>query len=116
VDVENATPEQVRAAAAPLLDEAERAGRRAALERLHQGLGGANRAEAGLDAVLGALNERRVELLLFEEGEPLAGVTCPRCGWLGVDVANCPLDSTPVERRDNVVEAAVEAAVLQAAQ
>src|SRR5439155_16318617 len=61
VDVENATPEQVREAVAPLLDEAERQRRRAALERLHQGLGGANRARAGLDAVLGALNERRVE-------------------------------------------------------
>jgi peptide subunit release factor 1 (eRF1) len=116
VDGENATPEQVRAAVVPLLDQAERERRQAALERLHQGLGGANRAEAGLDAVLGALNERRVELLLFEEGEPLPGVTCPRCGWLGVDVERCPLDDTPIERRDNVVEPAVEAAVLQSAQ
>jgi peptide subunit release factor 1 (eRF1) len=83
---------------------------------LEQGLGGANRAEAGVDAVLGALNERRVELLLFEEGARLAGVACPRCGWLGVDVARCPLDGTEVERREDVVEDAVEAAVLQSAE
>jgi len=116
IDVENATPEQVREAVAPLIDEAEREREQTALERLRQGLGAGNRATAGLEPVLEALNERRVEVLLFEEGAQLEGVVCPHDSWLGVDVAECPLDGTPVERRENVVEDAVEAAVLQAAE
>jgi peptide subunit release factor 1 (eRF1) len=116
VDVENSTVEHVRAAMEPILREAARARREAALERLAQGLGGASRAAAGVEDVLEALNERRVELLLFEEGAPLAGVVCPRDGWMGADAETCPLDGTPVERRDSIVEAAVEAAILQAAQ
>src|SRR5207248_11803562 len=58
---------------------------RVALERLEQGLGAGGRAAAGLDDVLEALNERRVELLLFEEGFRAPGVACPHCGWLGAD-------------------------------
>lgn len=116
VDVENAGPEQVREAVTPLLEAADREREDAALERLEQGLGAGGRAAAGLEGVLEALNERRVELLLFEEGASFPGVSCPHCGWLGVDVANCPADGTPVERHENVVEEAVEAAVLQSAE
>jgi peptide chain release factor subunit 1 len=116
VDVENSTPDQVRAAVAPILDEADRRRREAALERLAQGLGGANRAAAGVDDVLEALNQRRVELLLFEEGAALPGVVCPRDGWMAGDADTCPLDGTPLERRDSIVETAVEAAILQSAQ
>src|SRR5919204_839895 len=47
VDVENAAPEQVREAVVPLLDEAERERRRAALERLGGGRGGGNPARGG---------------------------------------------------------------------
>jgi peptide chain release factor subunit 1 len=116
VDVENSTPDQVRAAVAPILEEADRRRRDAALERLAQGLGGANRAAAGLDGVLEALNERRVELLLFEAGAALPGVVCPRDGWMGSEAEACPLDGTAVERRESIVETAVEAAILQSAQ
>jgi peptide chain release factor subunit 1 len=106
----------VRRAVAEPLEEDERRRERAALDRLGEGLGGANRAEAGLDAVLGALNERRVGVLLYEDGFAAPGVSCPSCGWLGVDTPSCPLDGTATDRRDNIVEEAVEAAVLQAAE
>jgi peptide chain release factor subunit 1 len=116
VDVENAGPEQVREAVTPLLEAADREREDAALERLEEGLGAGGRAAAGLADVLEALNERRVELLLFEEGAASPGVSCPHCGWLGQDVDDCPADGTQVERHENIVEEAVEAAVLQSAE
>ncbi|MDX6672029.1 MAG: hypothetical protein QOI91_2392 [Solirubrobacteraceae bacterium] len=118
VDVENEGPTDVLARLQPLLEEQDRAREREALDRLEAGLGAGGRAAAGLDAVLAALNERRVEVLLFTEGLSAAGVSCPRCGWLGVEAEGdeCPLDGTPVERRGDVVEDAIEAAVLQSAQ
>jgi peptide subunit release factor 1 (eRF1) len=71
---------------------------------------------AGLDDVLGALNERRVETLLIEERFQMPGTVCPQCGSLFAEnMTACPADETPTERRDNVVEAAVELAVSQSA-
>jgi peptide subunit release factor 1 (eRF1) len=116
VDVENVTPEAARAAALPLLEDDERRREREALDRLEQGLGATGRAETGLDAVLAALNERRVEVLLYAEGHTAPGVACPSCGWLGVDAPACPLDGSQLDRRDDVIEDAIEAAVLQAAE
>jgi peptide subunit release factor 1 (eRF1) len=116
VDVETANADRVLEAASPLLERHERAREREALDRLAQGLGGAGRAAAGLDDVLGALNERRVETLLLADGASRAGVSCPRCGWLGVEAQACPLDGAAVDRRDDVLEDAVEAAVLQSAE
>jgi peptide subunit release factor 1 (eRF1) len=64
--------------------------------------------------VLEALNERRVETLLLDPGFQAAGCTCPQCGWVGPPVGGaCPADGTPVESRDDVVESAVELAMVQ---
>ena len=115
VDVEHASPAAVLEAATPVLEAEDRTRERAALDRLEEGLG-TGRAEAGIEAVLGAVHERRVETLLFSEGLSVAGVACPRCGWLGLEGRRCPFDDTPVDRRDNVVEDAIEATVLQAAE
>ena len=41
------------------------------------------------------------------------GVSCSSCGWLGTEVERCPVDGAAVQHRDDIVEAAVEAAVLQ---
>jgi peptide subunit release factor 1 (eRF1) len=118
VEVENVGPADALARLEPLLEERDRAREREALDRLEAGLGAGGRAAAGLAPVLAALDERRVEVLLFAEGQSAAGVACPRCGWLGVEAAGdeCPLDGTPVDRRDDVVEDAIEAAVLQSAE
>jgi peptide chain release factor subunit 1 len=114
-DVENVSPHDVVPLVAPVLEADDRQRERAALDRLEAGLGAGGRAEAGLDAVLGALNERRVETLLLADGAEAAGVACPRCGWLGVEAEECPVDGGPVDRRSNVIEDAIEAAALQAA-
>jgi peptide chain release factor subunit 1 len=115
VDVEHATPTEVLQAASPVLEAGDRARERDALDRLEEGLG-TGRAEAGIEAVLSAVHERRVEMLLYDEALVVSGVACPACGWLGLDARVCPFDETPVERRDNVVEDALVATVLQSAE
>ena len=116
VDVEHSTPDQVLAAAAERLREADVARERDALARLTEGVGRGGAAAAGLADVLAALNERRVAILLYAEGFRAPGVACPRDGWLGVEGTECPVDGSPLERRDNIVENAVEAALLQSAE
>jgi peptide subunit release factor 1 (eRF1) len=116
VDVENTTEDQVLAAARPVIEERERQAERAALDRLQQGVGAGGRGVAGLDDVLGVLNERRVETLLIEERFQMPGAACPQCGSLYPEnVSACPADETPTERYDDVVEEAVELAVAQSA-
>jgi peptide chain release factor subunit 1 len=113
VDIASATAEQVREASSGLLEELNSRRIGEALARVREGLGRGERAAGGLGDVLAALNERRVETLIYEQGRSLPGVVCPADGWLGVDVGSCPLDGTLVERRENVLENAAEAAILQ---
>lgn len=116
VDIENASPEQVRVAAAPAMEEEDRRREREALDRLTAGLDApSGRAAAGLDDVLSALYERRVETLLFDEGFSAPGVVCPRCGWVGASPEQCPVDGEPLERREDIVETAIEMALTQSA-
>ena len=101
-------------AAAEKIAAHERKREREALDRVQEGLSKGARAAAGLEDVLAALNERRVETLLLEPGYEAAGCTCPQCGWVGpVDGGSCPADGTPVDCRNNVTESAVELAVVQ---
>ena len=117
IDVENSTPEDVRRAAWPRIEQASRAAQDAALARLAEAFGGGpGRAASGLEAVLAAVHEQRVEILLVDAGFGAPGVSCPTCGWLGPDGADaCPADGSATERRGDVVEAAVERALTQAA-
>jgi peptide chain release factor subunit 1 len=114
VDVENTSADEVHAAAAAKIAEHERKRERETLDRLREGVSTGGRAAVGLEDVLEALNERRVETLLLEPGYQAAGCTCPKCGWVGpLDGGACPADGTPVNCRDSVVESAVELAVVQ---
>jgi peptide subunit release factor 1 (eRF1) len=89
----------------------------AALERLAGGFGGGpGRAASGLAEVLAAVHEQRVEILLVDAGFKAPGVSCPTCGWLGAeDATTCPADGSATEHRADVVEAAVERTLTQAA-
>jgi peptide chain release factor subunit 1 len=115
VDVENTTPEQIRAAAAPLIERIDQERERAALDRLADGLGTGSRATSGLDDVLGALNERRVETLLLDDGFTAPGVVCPACGWAAQSGSTCPVDGAGLDERDDIVEIAVNRAINQSA-
>jgi peptide chain release factor subunit 1 len=116
VDVENTTPDQVLEAAAAEMEKEDERRERAALDRLAEGLGTGARAAAGLDDVLETLNERRVEILLFEQGLKAPGVVCPSCGWVGADGATCPIDETPLDQHEDIIETAVELAITQSAE
>jgi peptide chain release factor subunit 1 len=116
VDVENTSPDQVLEAAAVAMEKEDTRRERDALDRLEEGLGTGGRAAAGLDDVLGALNERRVEILMFEQGLDAPGVVCPNCGWVGSEGSNCPVDETPLEQRDDIIETAVQLAITQSAE
>jgi peptide subunit release factor 1 (eRF1) len=116
VDVENSSVDEVHAAAAPKMAEHDRRREREALDRLREGVSTGGRAAAGLEDVLEALNERRVETLLVNRGYEAPGCTCPLCGWVGpLDGGTCPADGTEVNCRDNVIESAVELALVQKA-
>jgi peptide chain release factor subunit 1 len=115
VDVENAGTGDVHAAARPLIEDYERRVHDGLLARLQEGLGRGERAAAGLDDVLAALVEQRVEALLLDEGFSSPGAECPHCGWLGADPAppSCPVDGAELERRENIAEPMSQRALLQ---
>jgi peptide chain release factor subunit 1 len=111
VDVEHSTPEQVLEAAQPRFEELEDGREAAALERL-----GENGA-SGLDEVLRALNERRVDTLVVNERFSAPGSCCPNCGWLGPGgEESCPVDGSELERLDDLTEAAIELTLQQSAE
>jgi hypothetical protein len=113
VDVEHSTPEQVLEAVQPRFDELEEEREAEALERL----GEAGRAAIGLEDVLRALNERRVETLVADERYSAEGTCCPSCGWLGLaGEVSCPVDETELETLDDLTEAAVDLTIQQSAE
>jgi hypothetical protein len=65
--------------------------------------------------VLEALNLRSVAVLAACPDLAGSARSCPACGWLGVEGANCPVDGSRTTRRDDVLEAAVESALDQGA-
>ena len=112
VDVEHSAAEQVLEAVQPRFEELEEEREAEALERL----GEAGRAAIGLENVLRALNERRVETLVVDERFAAEGACCPTCGWVGPGGERaCPVDGTELERREDLTEAAVELTIQQAA-
>lgn len=117
VDVEHASADDVSRAATPRIEAAAREREDAAIARLIEAFaGGPGRAASGLPEVLAVLHEQRVETLLVEAGFSAPGVRCPTCGWLGADeTAECPADGSATEHVDDIVEAAVERALTQAA-
>jgi peptide chain release factor subunit 1 len=67
VDVDNSTPGDVQAAAAEVVDRHVAAVERAALDRMQQGIGRGDRGVSRPDAVMEALDQARVEILLLAE-------------------------------------------------
>jgi peptide subunit release factor 1 (eRF1) len=117
VDIGSATEAQVREAVERLVDEDEKRSEREALDRLAAGVGSGARGAAGLEDAVAALNERRVETLLVDEGFDAQGGSCPTCGLLVAGAADrCPADGSELEPVEHMREAIVEAAVAQDAE
>lgn len=115
IDAEHSSADEVLAAARPIMDREDRLAEEEAIARLRERVSN-GRAAAGLDDVLAALTERRVETLLLDDGLSATGSLCPRCGWLGpADVGACPADGTETERRDDIADLAIDRALAQSA-
>jgi peptide chain release factor subunit 1 len=70
----------------------------------------------GADATLAALSDMRVGTLILRDDYELSGARCEECGWIGLRHEACPRDGRPTVKRDDVVEEAVELALLQSAR
>jgi peptide chain release factor subunit 1 len=104
----------IRAAALQVEEQVEKHKKTALVDRLRDaaskpgGLG-----LTGLDKVLAALAERRVDTLLVSEGYEAPGWRCDACGQLATKGRKCPVCSAEMAYVEDVVEAAVEEALQQ---
>jgi peptide chain release factor subunit 1 len=65
----------------------------------------------GLEPVLAALNDARVDTLVVPFGLSSEGVRCTSCGWLGLHGSTCPTCGAATEPVPDVVESAVAKAL-----
>ena len=114
IEVDFPSPGQVLDELQPLFDEARERAVGELLDRIE---------EASRDLVtttpadtLAALNDRRVDTLVIEQEYSVGGVRCPKCSWLALEGERCGLDQAPTERRDDIVDDAVDVALMQAAR
>jgi peptide subunit release factor 1 (eRF1) len=71
----------------------------------------------GIEAVLRALNERRVEVLLLDDQfSGVAGAQCAVCGLLATEGDTCPADGAEMIPLEDLTDAAIELAVQQSAE
>jgi peptide chain release factor subunit 1 len=68
IDVENTGPDEVRSAAAAVVEQRIAAKEREALDRMAEGVGRGGRGAAGIKDVMAALEQARVECLLLADG------------------------------------------------
>ena len=105
--------DEVREAAVAAEEEVLRRRQAADVDRLRAAAGAGNGAVVGVDDVLGALVERRVDTLLVSDGFEVPGWRCPACAFLASRGPSCPVCSTRMEQTDDVVEEAVQEALNQ---
>jgi peptide subunit release factor 1 (eRF1) len=103
--------EAIRQAAMDAEIELERRREQGLLDELRGRLGRRDRAAAGLPDVLDALADRRVERLLVSSGYREAGWSCAGCGTLAKVGPRCPRCSTDMREEQDVVAAAIDAAL-----
>ena len=104
-----ASLDEIRTAALDLEAQQRRAREAELVERLRDRLNTGPRAVAGLEPVLRALHERRVEHLLVSADYRYAGWSCKACGALATIGRTCPVCSTPeMASADDIVEDAIE--------
>ena len=114
IDVK-ARPADVAHEAAAIIEEDERERERVWLERLKSELGRNSRGVAGLADTLEALNERRVEALLVQDGFRTDGYASQASDFLSTEPGASPVGEE-LQRRDDVIEPALESALEQSAE
>jgi peptide chain release factor subunit 1 len=109
--VEPSAPVPVIRSAALELASRIRRGREAALvEELRSAAAGGGRGVAGLEPVLEALAEQRIDRLLVSDGYTVEGWSCPACGRLAKVGRMCSCGAE-MHHVPDVVERAVDAAL-----
>lgn len=108
-----ATLDDVRAAALDIEAEVDRRREAALVAKVREASARGDRGVAGLADTLKALNERRVERLLVSEGYSEEGWRCPSTGVLAAVGPASPMTGERMERVDDVVEEAIDAALAQ---
>jgi peptide chain release factor subunit 1 len=109
VDV-RASPDEVKREAGGIITEDERRREREWLDRLQSELGRNSRGAAGLPDTLAALNERRVEALLVQDGFRPEGYATSGADFLAAGPGNSPTGEE-LQRREDVIEPALESAL-----
>jgi peptide chain release factor subunit 1 len=116
IDEKLAGPDDVFEAVQEIMNTHIEHEQRTLFERFAAEQGTNGRAADGLQPVLAALVEQKVETLLVREGAQEHGSKCVTCGWLGpAGAARCPVDETALDTVDNIVEPAIQAAIHQSA-
>jgi peptide subunit release factor 1 (eRF1) len=108
-----AREDEVREAAVAAEEEVLRRHEAADVERLRAASASGNTGAVGLEDVLAALVERRVDTMLLSDGFEAPGWRCPSCGYLATKGPSCPVCPSRMERADDVVEEAVQEAMNQ---
>jgi peptide chain release factor subunit 1 len=111
----NASDADIKAALAEVEDEVERRHEKEIVDRLRDGAGSGNGAVVGLPDVLAALSDKRVDTLVVSEGFEEVGFLCGACHRLAARGPACPSCGAAMEREDDIVERAIEDAMLQSA-
>ncbi len=100
---------EVLAKALAIGQEAELRREARLLEALKTKAAKGGEAVLGLDETLGAVHEKRVHILLFEQGYREPGYRCTGCGFLTTQaLETCPFCGSPVEAVPDAVELAVK--------
>ncbi len=116
IDEQLASEEEVFDAVRGVMDEHLANAEQALFERFQAEQGTDGRAATDLAEVLAALVEQRVETLIVQDAAEAEGTKCVTCGWIGIaGIERCPVDETTLDRVDNIVEPAIQAAIQQAA-
>ena len=114
IDV-RANPVQVAGEAREIIDRDEREREREWLDRLQSELGRNARGVSGLAGTLAALNEQRVEALLVSDGYRAEGHASANADFLSVE-PGASATGEQLQRRDDVIESAMERALEQSAE
>jgi len=107
----NTTIAEIQAAALAVAAEVERGKEAATVQRLRERVGAGTGAVAGLEPVISALGERRVETLVVSEGYETPGWRCWVCAQVATKGRRCPTCAGDMVRVDDVIEEAVEVAL-----
>lgn len=106
----SASESAIRTAVMQIAADIEQERETEVVEALREAVGAGRRAVAGLDPVLDALAERRVETLVVSAGYAAPGWQCPGCGRLATVGRMCACGDE-MHHVDDVVEHAVDDAL-----